>query len=199
MDSENRATPGKSFSVLFSLNRCCNWIIAQLILLCPTSSPLLPPSLKRHQAWNLSCFVSWLWKQMLIRMDEKHTVKIWNEELNKLRGKEKTKEIEAIIVNQHAWSLIWTYVWHPNKQQSIIGAQRGPIQDLWLIFFTSKTTALQERESWGERTRCEDGGVWEKCRADVGEREGGALCLFKVEKKYCTISRWHNNATAHIQ
>lgn len=102
-------------------------------------------------------------------------------------------------VNQHVCSLEWTYVWHPNKQQNVIGAQRGPIQKWWLIFLHQKTQHCRREREREETMKWEDGRVWEKCREDVGERKGGALCLFKVKKKYSTLSHRHNNTTAHIQ
>ena len=52
--------------------------------------------------------------------------------------------------------------------------------------FTSKTRALQERELRGEDELRRWGSVREIFRRY--QEEGGALWLFKVQRKYCTLS-----------
>lgn len=104
-------------------------------------------------------------------------------------------------VNQHICSLGRTYVWHPNKQQSVTRAQRGPIQNYsWSFYIKTSSTAGERGRELREEYEMRGRGCAREMERRCGgrRRAGGALCLFMWVKKYCTISHWHNT-TAHIQ
>lgn len=63
-----------------------------------------------------------------------------------LKSKRKRQKRKPDRMNALSRALIRFYVWCPNKQQRVTGAQGGSIQKLQLIFFTSKIMTPQERE-----------------------------------------------------